>query len=543
MRLAHGKALGWEIWRRGWYWFHWFLVAMTAPTIMMMLLFYTISFRTGSAAFMRDAFESSFRIILLVEMMMFIAMLAQLQGGEVYELIVKRYYYLPIATRDLIAWRMMIGAVAIAVMHVGVALIVGASSGIWMPIALPILFIICAAASIQALILILSGHVFLRVLAGVGFGLGTFWWLNKAFRATPAGVAWPDVGYGQILALCGLIAISFATATVGAARQRRGDAEGMVGLREWWDRLMLRLRTRRTGFDSPRAAQLWFERRTRAGSYICVIAMPAVLSVVFLCTGASTRDVLEISFGMSLLAMVVAAFPLGILIGHTGKLKAGITMGVFRATWPLTDRDMARGFLRSALREIAGSWLALAVLLGVVHVVLLHLGEAEAIGRFWNRIFPSHESPLPLWLRVPLDALGLFVVQWSLLCLGISFALSGRMALIVTVIAVALVSFFLIPFTTHQPGLEWLWYVLDAVGVTLVAIAAAVLIAGWRRGYVKGWITAVPVVLGALALIVYASLGARSLELEYLVAIALASLMVTLPFASAPLALSLNRHR
>ncbi len=127
MQLAHGKALAWEMWRRGWYWF---LVAIVAPAVLMLLLL--MAGPHGDDLRSRALCRTRSRFVphaFARRMMMFIAMLAQAQGGEAYELIVKRYYHLPIATRDLIAWRMTIGAVAIACMHIGVVLIFGASSG------------------------------------------------------------------------------------------------------------------------------------------------------------------------------------------------------------------------------------------------------------------------------------------------------------------------------------------------------------------------------------------------------------------------------
>ncbi len=121
---------------------------------------------------------------------------------------------------------------------------------------------------------------------------------------------------------------------------------------------------------------------------------------------------------MSMVMLIGTAFPLGTLLGHTGRLRTGIKMGVFRATRPLTDREMVRPLLRSALYEILYAWLAFVVLLGMVHLILIGRGETEAIARFWERIFVSGESPFPLWLRLPFSGIGLFVALWSLLCLA-----------------------------------------------------------------------------------------------------------------------------
>lgn len=540
MQLAHGKALGWEMWRRGWLWF---LVAVFAPSTFFLLLILSGPHENDprSIAFMNDVYTHTFPILLLVEMGMFIAMIAQAQGDDFREVIARRCYHLPIPTATLVAWRVVLCSGLVAVLHLGVVLMLGISIEIWMPIVIPILFLILAAVAIQALLLIFTGHLFLQVASGFVFGLTVFFWLHQAFKPTPAGVAWPDIGFGQSLALCGLIGVSWVLATIGAARERRGDAEGWVGLREWWDGMMLRLRTRREKFESAKAAQFWFERRTRGGSYACIIMLPAVMSVVSLCIGARTRDVLEVSFGMSLFVMLGAAFPIGLLIGHSGKLKGNLNMETFRATRPLTDKSMAWEFLHSAVHEIKHSWLGLALLLGSVHLVLVGMGETDAIATFWNHIFRNFT--LPLWLDLPLFVIGFFVLQWALLCLGISFALTGRAEFIVTFIAVAMISFFLIPFTHHQPGLEWIRSVLGAVGVAALVIGQGVLLTGWRRGYVKGWVAAMPIVVGAAAFGLHFVLGARSVEVDLMMLVAFGSLIGALPFAAAPLALAYNRHR
>lgn len=540
MQLAHGKAMAWEMWRRGWYWF--LLAVGTVYTFSMLML----NVATMEPSIRLQMMFRAFPMLMLSEMMMFISMMAQAQGGDPGKIIEPRFYRLPITTETLVAWRVGLGAALVALMHVAVFVLIGASNRIWIPLLVPILFLALAVAAIHALLLIFANHVILRVISGFALGLGIFFWIRHAFAFDRNLTEWPGVRLDQaVYLLCAIVAM-FAVAVIGAEEVRRGDKTTLVNLREWWERAAERIRNRPGSFDSPSAAQLWVERREHAGFYAAIGFVPVLVTIVMWFQSASVKELLEAAIGMSMFCLIFGAFPIGLVLGQTGKDKSIMEMRTFRATRPVTDRDMSRPLLKSAWREMLGVWGVVLVPVAVVLVILSNTrGGTNEIVMLWERHM-SH-AEIPAEIRVPLLLAGFIVLQWGLLGVGLSLGLFGRTAAIAGLIEVSFVSFFIITFTFHSPALAWLRpAMLWTVGGGFLIVAQWIMFAGWRRGYVRFWIAALPLILGGVSLIAYPARhwnGIIPVIIVVTFVAAVGFLLATLPFAAAPLALSYNRHR
>ncbi|MCE5230603.1 hypothetical protein LLG95_13565 [bacterium] len=470
-------------------------------------------------------------------MLQFVAMVAQAQGGQgSMDVIEPRYYRLPISNWQLIGWRMAIGASTVAAMHLGVVAIVRYFCGIQMPVLIPILFLVLAVIGFQAILLLCMGHIFLRIAAGFGFGGALFYWASELYTINRSHPVAPHAGWTVVLSFIGAIAVMHVVAVIGAARVRRGDAAAAAGLREWWDRLTLHLWTRRDGFDSPAAAQLWFNRRTRGGAYVALIGMPAVFTAAYWTMGFQPRDLFGVSYGFSLFCLIGGAFPIGLYLGHCGKVKVGIPIDSFRATRPMSDRALAMSVVRSAVREIAWAWLALALLMLAVHAVVVWQGHTELIREYWGGL-------VNLIVFRPGNVISVFVAQWALIGIGMSLTMTGRTKAIGGFMWTVFMWVFSMLVMARYPSLGWynkmFFY---AVGATMLIAAESVLVAGWRRGYVKGWIAALPPLLAAAQVAMYL-IDSKSVAANTLPGLAMAALFAALPFAAAPLAIAWNRHR
>lgn len=539
MRLAAGKALAWEFCRRGWFFL---LLAIVANSVFTAVLFKALPGvdNTTPDELMKIVVRV-FPLLLINEMMMFVAMVAQSHGGTI-DVFAPREYRLPLSNWGLIGWRMTIGSLAVVVMQPVLVVAVGSMTGVYVPILIPILFIILALVGFQGIVLICTGHIVLRIVCGFSFGLGMYFWAWSIYHKFND---WPKLDWAHVALLCGAIVTMYFAAVIGAARERRGDATGIVGLRELWDKLVWRIRGRREGFDSAPSAQFWFERRVRGGSYITLSSLPFILTMAILASGFEPRQILETSFGLTMFCLLAGAFPIGLLIGHIGKLRSGPVIDSFRATRPLSDEAIASQLLRSAAREIQGAWLVIALMAAIVFLVLLATGRSHEIGGYLKNMV--HDNLLPGTILIPLYIAGAVVLQWGLLCIGMSLMMTGRNAVLGTFMWVVIGSVMTVAFTLPFRSIEWLRYgIAFGVGGGFLIVAQWIMFAGWRRGYVRFWIAALPLILGGVSLIAYPARhwnGIIPVIIVVTFVAAVGFLLATLPFAAAPLALSYNRHR
>lgn len=525
MKTAHGRALAWETWRRGRWWF---LLAVASMSVFMMMLLKAVE--VGQTATPAEVMHI-FPLLMLCETLMFVSMLAQAQvSDKTIILISRRQYRLPVSTWELVAWRVLIGSAVVAVMHVGVAAVLGMTHWVLMPILFPILLMALAVCAVHSL-LVFTGHVWLRIFAAFGLGVGAYGWFYKIHYHN-AGGAWPRVGWDQIILILGLWIVFYVLAVIGAARERRGDAMENSSPPLTLGASMLRLKPRKTGFKSAAEAQLWFERSARGGpTLVAMTLLPAIIVGAMLWMGASHRDLLEGSSNISLFLLLATAFPIGGMLGATRKLNTGIDFDAFRGTRPMSDRQLAAGFLRSAAREIAGGWIAFLAILLIVNAIVYERGDHAAIVKFWS----TYSSlPFPLPVRIPLAFAAGIVIHWAIINLGMSLNLTGRTFMQAGFVLIFFACLFVTPFTAKYS--QFGYFLIGAV----VLGSLWILFTGWRRKYVPAWMPIAALILIAAAVSYGASHPKPS---DALSIIAMASLMLFTPLASTPLAIAWNRHR
>ena len=258
-----GMALMWEYWRRS---LAYMLLMLTSTCGFMAMMYYFLArLENGSPG---NSFGASYTIFLVVQILTFVSINLQSQvglnignGG-----FPARCYSLPIETWRLVGWRMISGIMAGMLLMLITDGFFYLLSGIVPPLLGPLLAIAAASACFQALIWALADF---RIMGLLTICLALFplakWTLHTYnFRGKELeSVIARGLTVYDILFLVGYIAVFFAVGVIGVGRDRRGNAQGFPGLKEWWGKLTDRLPARSKPFQSPAAALFWAEWRRK----------------------------------------------------------------------------------------------------------------------------------------------------------------------------------------------------------------------------------------------------------------------------------------
>ena len=374
-------------------------------------------------------------------------------------------------------------------------------------------------------------------LAIVGAALG-LWFRSRygGMFSDPTHI-WQQLTPGEVLTMLACAAASYGIAILGVARNRRGEPPLSLGLSDWLERIFDSSMSDDARLTTPFQAVCWLEWR-RKGWVMPLTAFGLLIFglIVWFFSSRSAEDLFYALFfsGHMLWGL---GFVSGLLLGNAGTNNATYVMGHFFATRPISDTDMARAILRTAVKSILMTWSIWFVALLIACVCLFACGASDAIK------LPKDWS----WWYFPATLLGPWVVTGNLAALLLQ---GGRQSYLVALACFTPVALFIIAMISkfllsHEAQVILTWTLVVLTTTSLVIASVWVFVAARRRKLIQGptlWAAAIVWTTATAGLALKWPDYATPHWLGYLL-IAAAAALVVAPVASVPLALSWNRHR
>lgn len=527
-----GRALTWEYWRRGMYWF--VAANIGLALFFTVLLYSTLLSRTGlSYSQLRTELDHG-----MIAFVFWPPIVLSLAGWAS----LRRQYVLPVSTYRLVAWSLANGLAASLIMYVTLWLamnvLYGANWPLWQPVLCALTFYLLSQSLMwwtgRSQLLAVGA---LSVAMAVGIPLGVEWVLQPLLERHESGA--PAFSIAAVAVMLILFPLAYGLAVNGVARDRRGDGWSL----QLFGRLWRALRARTAGraspsaqriatprrFRSPHAAQLWAEWRAKGRPTVVVVAVGMVALLFGLTiTRATPTDADAAVASVGLMLLMVSPF-----VGtYLGSDAGGFDRKTFSTTRPLTDRAIAAAVLKNVAFVVGIG--ALIWLAGMLAAAAIWRNESwRWLQVTWDR---------GLWHLANVCAgLGIAVLYaWSLCALGASLAMARSWFVASTGLGSL---FFFAGFVWSMAFSNWPVYVL--AGFCFLA-TFAVFVTACAQRLVSVW-----AVIGCLcghllfvaAILAWYHLRSHqpSFRDQFLV-MGFAALPFA-PFAAAPLALSWNRHR
>jgi hypothetical protein len=319
-------------------------------------------------------------------------------------------------TAALVAWPMLYGMAAAALLWLAAVWLVFEPCGMMKMVDLWWPALVCAAlsANFQAVAWTFVGSPLIRLVVAVMLLPA---WVVAAVRT---GVIQDEHDLVSWLIL--LIVGSYLLAVAGVTRDRRGAGSLLAWLSARVGRVTGRLRWRRAPFASAARAQLWFEWRQKG------LILPCLLGVFML---GLLLTVPVTAFDAPLLLRVlaacvglplVAAFIVGFGMGKRSFWAKELGLTPYTATRPVSSGALALAKLRMAARSAVAAWV-LMLSLAVLWVFLS--GTRYEVERWWERL-NAGRPPLQMWAAVGLGLVGVVALTWEQLVGGLCLGLTGR---------------------------------------------------------------------------------------------------------------------
>jgi hypothetical protein len=450
-------------------------------------------------------------------------------------------FVLPVRTRQLVAWPMMQGCVALACAWWLIAALVLRPAGIAAPWIWPASLMAANLTALQAIAWIPLAQNWVRI----AIATPAFMVLNTCVLL----IAVLGVPESILTVLClSALPVNYVVALHGVSMGRRGDVY------DWraWQKLVARVAAWRKPaqkpFSSAQSAQLWFECRGHA--WVLPAFVAAMMTILIPLVAAVGRD--DVAQGWRLMAMVGAlpilmASVLGPQHGNR-DVWSKIAMGPFLGTRPISSASLVECKVKMCAITAGITWAILWVTLPVA--LLSRPGFGESV---WDVIQGAGSAKAA--------AIGALVIvlpvffTWLQLVSSLWLGLTGREWVATTAVfgflgvfaAAGGAGFWLYLHQEYLPLARALepWLLGGMVSLKIgagVAVLAALLRSrlvstGFATAMAGGWIALV-------AILVLLTMWLSPIALPRLPVTAGAILLV--PFsrlAVAPLAVAWNRHR
>jgi hypothetical protein len=407
-------AIGWELWARH----RWGLSALGAGALAAAVLVRVLP--ADAAQIIRDVAQTSVLFIYIYLLWVFVYAEGTL-GGKLAGF-PRRLFTLPVGTDLLVAWPMLYGMAAVALLWLWLVWLIPIPVGRSQTVPLwPSLLLAACLACFQAVCWTLVWAPLLRLVVAI---LG----LPSAVMAAALIWARNDVKLtsGQVaLALCAIIGTAYLVAVAGVARDRRGDRWNWA----WLGRLLLRAvpggRGRARPFASAQAAQRWLEVRRHA--WLLPVFVAFFLAMLFWAAALplSRQEVAQIAAAIVAVPAVLAFF-IGFGMGKTSFWARDLRLSSFVATRPVTSAALANAKLQVAGLSALATW-GIVLLLAPLWAFLS--GNVEAVRGLCAAWF--HDQPgWKLGLLAPLALVGLVGLTWLQTVAGMALSLTGRAAIV-----------------------------------------------------------------------------------------------------------------
>ncbi len=538
--------MAWQIWSR-----HRLGLRISAACLLLMVLIFPPILRNfdSNAVFVLTLIPAALIFAYVANLLLFTDEVGNLTTGYP-----RRMFTLPVSTRTLALWPMLIAVVAVVALWLVISVLIYGRGGYRPPLLLPALAIAAITAWNQALcwapikshlVQVYSMTIGLMLLLGVPF------WLLILNRASSAEVT--AIGLIELPALSAL-------AFLGLTHARRGD-DWSFGLQDLSDRFwatMDRLTRQPSSFHSAAQAQLWYEDRCHA--WVLKGTTLLVLPWVYIFAMANpTRADNKVTFPLKLGCLLGVSFLMASSQGgDLGRMRPVWSRQrgfiSFLAVRPILTGEMITAKYRMTARYVLQFWFLVLAMTGSWILLRGHADDMARLFRIFFSMYPGWRGQAILGLAAALAP----VFTWKLLTDNLIPGLTGRkwladgsvlanMTFLMCLIAAGLWC------GTHLEILVRIIGPLTWLTGSLVIIKAVVALLAFRLALSRGLLR-VQSVLGICAL--WLVLAAVTLTLVHLLlpqvglpvprAVALAASLCVLPlarFALAPLALDWNRHR
>ena len=468
-----------------------------------------------------------------------------------------RMFTLPMRTRDLIVWPILVGAAAVVGAWVAIATLVLRPIGLAVPLWTPGLAMAASLAWLQALAWCPLGLPWLRLPMAIGLAYAILFGAaaTAAVSAqTPPGegyVFWKSMAPIVAVVLALQLPIACAVATYGVSRARRGDTPSWLSFLADRGARALGAVTMRP-FRSPAAAQFWLEWRLygRSLPYAMAWMIPVFAGVMLVhrsAPGSPFRSPLFL-----LLLVPLMTFGAGGELGRLAAQRGSRATASFLAVRPMREIEFVRTKLLVAAASVGMAYLLTAPVAAILVLATGSLAEHAAI---WQAM-ADRSTPIKATAACLLVLLGLPVLAWTMLVKALFLGLGGRTWM--SAIPAAALVLLMFPsvgiawWCLEEPGrAQRLWAAAVPLAELLAAVKlvlAGLVLRALRRGAVISRQAAVRLVvlwaaavLGLLAAILW--LAPPGL-IPWHFGLAIAVLAVpAVRIGLAPLAVRWNRHR
>jgi hypothetical protein len=406
--------MAWQFWTR-----HRLGLSISAACLLLMVLTFPPILRSfdSNVVFVISLIPAALVSTYVANLLLFTDEVGSLTSGYP-----RRMFTLPVATRTLVLWPMLIAVVAVVALWLVISVLIYERGGYRPPVLLPAVALavlvawnqtICWMPIKSQLVLVYSMMIGLMLLLGAPL------WLLILDRVSSAVLT--VTGLIELPALCAL-------AILGLTHARRGD-DWSFGLQDLSDRYwatMDRLTRQPTSFRTASQAQLWYEDRCHAWVLKGVTYLQLFMIYMFAMTSPS-RAGNKVTFSLTLGCMVGTPFLMassqGASLGRMYPLwskQRGFMS--FLAVRPILTGEMITAKYRMAARCVLHIWVPVLVLTSSWLLLKGYAGDMAEFFRLFSGAYPEWRGPTILGLAAVLAP----IITWKQLTDNLVPGLTGR---------------------------------------------------------------------------------------------------------------------
>lgn len=455
-----------------------------------------------------------------------------------------RMFTLPVTSATLVAWPMIYGTAAVAILWLVTRMFALWPSGVVIPVFWPALLAASLLAWTQALTWMSYPLRGLRVIV-------TVLWLTIIDSVVLVALQFKPPEVVMLAILAPHVPLAYLAARYAVTRARRGDIPD-------WQRSSSRSRAadarpRRKNFPSAARAQEWFEWRRHGRSLPALVAilLPFELAMLFIFRETQVI-IIETLITVLVTPPFMAAFTAATVSNDNAERRDSGGMTPFQATRPMTSHRLIAAKLSMAMRSTIAAWILILI---ATPIALKWSGTWSTVADIAQQLADIVGRPRAVVIGLLILA-GFLASTWKQLVQNLYIGMTGREGLIkgsvfaaLAVLCVAGPLFHWM--VTHAEGRAALWRALPWIGALLVfgKLIAAMRVAARlldRRLFdartiviaAVCWNCAVFALFGLLAWVFPALFVPRYV----LVMVAILEIPLV-RLAAAPLAVAWNRHR
>ena len=362
--MTPGKAIVWELWRKNRGYFLG-LLAFTGAWAVINLILYSMEMRSTSP-FVARAFVDRETTALTIMFISIVSLIIPFSFTENdsrkgFSGPPARLFASPVTTFTLVTCPMVAGVETLLLFYLGWVHLILRPTGIFLPIAWPMIALAAAMTSFQMILWTLNS--FPKIRAGI-----LLLWVFALIALIPTLLeltAW----HGKNLLICLLAAsipVSYMASLLAVKRERTGEWESMSWPHRAEGFLAKCFPAAATRFSSPRAAQFWIEWRRNGVVSLSILALGMILlglgflAIFHLFDGPDVLGILPLLLVEFFILVWSSLF--GIVLARDSS-SGGLALSQFIATRPVSTGDLAGAKLRlAAVAAGTGALLFLAVI-------------------------------------------------------------------------------------------------------------------------------------------------------------------------------------